>query len=162
MSDATADSIEDQKKPSKLPLLLGVVLALVGAGGGYFGVSMGLLTSPAETEAHDETMPTPSALPDIAFVEVDPIMISLTGSQNVKHLRFRTQLEVDAAYREDVEHVLPRVTDVLNGYLRALEITDLEDPMALIRIRSQMLRRVQLVVGQGRVRDLLIMEFVLN
>jgi len=32
----------------------------------------------------------------------------------------------------------------------------------LLRLRSQMLRRVQVVTGEGRVRDLLIMEFVLN
>jgi flagellar FliL protein len=31
-----------------------------------------------------------------------------------------------------------------------------------VRLRGQMLRRVQLVVGDGMVRDLLITEFVLN
>jgi flagellar FliL protein len=34
--------------------------------------------------------------------------------------------------------------------------------MALTRLRGQMLRRVQIVVGKDRVRDLLIMDFVLN
>ena len=32
----------------------------------------------------------------------------------------------------------------------------------LVRLRAQMLRRVQMVTGEGRVRDLLITEFVLN
>jgi flagellar FliL protein len=54
------------------------------------------------------------------------------------------------------------VIDVLNSYLRALEPGDLEDPSALTRIRSQMLRRVQVVAGLNKVNDLLIMEFVLN
>ena len=36
------------------------------------------------------------------------------------------------------------------------------DPVQAVRLRGQMLRRVQLVVGDGRVNDLLIMEFVLN
>lgn len=162
MSDATADPSVEPKKSTKLPLLLGVVLALVGAGGAFFAVSSGQFQSSEMQSAQGESVASPDALPEVAFVEVDPIMISLSSDQKVKHLRFRAQLEVDAAYHEDVEHVLPRVTDVLNGYLRALAIADLEDSLALIRIRSQMLRRVQLVVGSGRVRDLLIMEFVLN
>ncbi len=52
--------------------------------------------------------------------------------------------------------------DILNGYLRAVDVRDLEDPSALIRLRAQMLRRIQIVTGEGRVKDLLIMEFVLN
>jgi flagellar FliL protein len=31
-----------------------------------------------------------------------------------------------------------------------------------MRLRGQMLRRVQAVVGEGRVNDLLVMEFVLD
>jgi flagellar FliL protein len=57
---------------------------------------------------------------------------------------------------------MPRVIDVLNGYLRAVEPGDFDDPAILGRLRAQMLRRVQIVTGTERVRDLLIMEFVLN
>jgi flagellar FliL protein len=32
----------------------------------------------------------------------------------------------------------------------------------MARLRAQMLRRIQVVTGEGRVRDLLITEFVLN
>ena len=58
--------------------------------------------------------------------------------------------------------LLPRILDVLNGYLRAVETADLENPSALVKLRAQMLRRVQIVTGEGRVRDLLVTEFVLN
>ena len=58
--------------------------------------------------------------------------------------------------------LMPRILDVLNGYLRAVEVSQLDDPTALIRLRAQMLRRVQIVTGEGRVRDLLVTEFVLN
>jgi flagellar FliL protein len=61
-----------------------------------------------------------------------------------------------------VTHLLPRILDVLNGYLRAVELAELEDPDALVRLRAQMLRRIQIVTGQGMVRDLLVTEFVLN
>ena len=58
--------------------------------------------------------------------------------------------------------LLPRIVDVMNGYLRALDAAELENPAALVRLRAQMLRRIQIVTGEGRVRDLLITEFVLN
>ena len=37
-----------------------------------------------------------------------------------------------------------------------------QDPAALPRLRAQMLRRIQVVLGEGKVRDLLVTEFVLN
>ena len=162
MSDAVADAPAEPEKRGKMPLLIGLVLAILGAGGGFYAVSSGLLSGSDDHATDAELNATAEALPNVSFVEVDPIMISLIGNQNVKHLRFRAQLEVDAAYQQDVTHVMPRVVDVLNGYLRALDLADLQDPMALIRLRSQMLRRVQMVVGKERVKDLLIMEFVLN
>ena len=190
MPDAVADPEEEPAKSGKKPLILAVVLALVGAGGGFYAASSGLIPM-GKNESADDGMAgdsagghatssgesrresskdgetgihgnAPMALEDIAFVEVDPITISLNSSQAVRHLRFRAQLEVNADYRRDVMAILPRVTDVMNSYLRALELADLTGPSALARLRAQMLRRVQVVTGKGRVRDLLIMEFVLN
>jgi flagellar FliL protein len=58
--------------------------------------------------------------------------------------------------------LMPRILDVLNTYLRAVDVRDLEQPAAIARLRAQMLRRIQVVTGEGRVRDLLITEFILN
>ncbi|MGR3678953.1 MAG: flagellar basal body-associated FliL family protein, partial [Paracoccaceae bacterium] len=75
---------------------------------------------------------------------------------------FKAQVEVPVEAVSDVEKLKPRITDVLNSYLRAIEASNLDDALALTRLRSQMLRRINIVTGQGRVHDLLIMEFVLN
>ena len=101
-------------------------------------------------------------LPDVVFVPIEPIVVSLTNGGSSNYLRFRAQLEVPREYAKDVEHILPRIVDVLNGYLRALEPGDIEAPDALVRLRAQMLRRVQIVTGKTRIRDLLVMEYVLN
>ncbi|MBV7395427.1 flagellar basal body-associated FliL family protein [Mameliella sediminis] len=170
MSDATVD--EDgiaEKKPSKLPLIIGLVLALAGGGGGFFAVQSGLLglgnTQSEEAHAptdHAEPHVETKALPDVAFVEVPPVLISLGPNAQADHLRFRASLEVPAQYKSEVEKILPRIQDVLNSYLRALEAQDIEAQGALVRLRGQMLRRIKLVAGEGRVRDLLVLEFVLN
>lgn len=165
MADADMADEEPPKKKSKLPMLIGVALALVLGGGGFFAVYSGMIlgsgsenTEKAEEDPKEEVLP----LPEVAFIELDPLVINLGPAASNRYLRFRAQLEVNPEYQADVTDVLPRVLDVLNSYLRAVSIEDLEDPSALIRLRAQMLRRVKIVTGEGRVRDLLIMEFVLN
>lgn len=154
---------EAPKKKSKKGLIIGFVLALVLGGGGFFAVYSGLILAQApveEVEEEDEELVLD--LPAVAYVELDPLVISLGRSGNNKHLRFRASLEVEPTYVDDVTTLRPRVLDVLNSYLRAVEVSELEDPSALVSLRAQMLRRIQLVTGEGRVRDLLILEFVLN
>lgn len=163
MTEATAEADEPPKKKTKLMLLIGLVLMLMLGGGGFYAVYSGLVLAPPEA-THAAAAPeahTPEALPDIAFVALDPLAITLSGA-SARHLRFAAQLEVPTAYEHDVELLKPRVMDVLNGYLRAVDVSLLEDPSAMMRLRAQMLRRIQLVTGDGRVRDLLVIEFVLN
>jgi len=148
------------KKKSKLPLLIGLVLALVLGAGGFFATYTGLVFGPASDAPVAESEVV--ALPDIAFVPIPPVVISLGVAAQNSHLRMIAQLEVNKSHADEVTLLMPRIQDVLNGYLRAVEVAQLEDPAALVRLRAQMLRRLQIVTGEGRVRDLLITEFVLS
>ncbi|CUH79774.1 Flagellar FliL protein [Tritonibacter multivorans] len=174
MTDAVADVETDEPaKKSKMPLIIGVVLGLVGAGGGFFAVQSGLLpfgqSAAPEKEHVAKEAPegvdkgeSAEEIANLAYIEMEPIVITLRKASGISQLRFGAQLEVDLENQEEVEKLLPRVVDVLNSYLRALELEDLTDPMALPRLRAQMLRRINIATGQGRVRDLLIMNFVIN
>ncbi|WGW04341.1 flagellar basal body-associated FliL family protein [Tropicibacter oceani] len=172
MADTTVEEQEEEaRKPSKLPLIIGIVLALAGGGGGFFAVSSGMLgggggeKAAAESPSGEEGQAVPvdnAPLADIAFVEVPQLLISLGPTAQADHLRFRGSLEVPKQYAAEVEGLLPRVQDVMNSYLRALDPAMLEQPGALVKLRSQMLRRVSMVAGEGRIRDLLVLEFVLN
>ena len=163
MAEAQAGDEQAPKKKSKLPLLIGFVLMLGLGGGGFYAVYSGMILGDGHADDHAAEEPVKvEALPDIAFVPVDPMIVTLGGGGANRHLRFTAQLEVAKAYQQDVALLMPRILDVLNGYLRAVEAAELEDPNALTRLRAQMLRRVQIVSGEGRVRDLLVTEFVLN
>ncbi len=151
---------ERKSRASKLPLIIGLVLALIGAAGGFYVTWSGALFGNAGFFHEAEKIAAP--LPDIAFLPVDPVVISLGPGATARHLKFTAQLEVAKSYSEEVALLMPRILDVLNSYLRAVAITDLEDPSAMTRLRAQMLRRVQIVTGEGRVRDLLVTEFLLN
>lgn len=160
MTDNTADAPEAPKKGILMPLIIGLVLALAGGGGGYFAVQEGLIDLTGSAKSAPKTMQ--SSAGDFAFIAVDPLIISIGEAGANRHLRFKAQLEVEKAHEDDVAAIMPRIVDVLNGYLRAIRLADIEDNVALFRLRAQMLRRVQLVAGPGRVRDVLIQEFVLN
>lgn len=167
MADTDDSGGEAPKKSSKMPLIVGLVLALGGGGGGFFAVQSGMILG-GESQAGDmaKTADKDEAqivdMPDVAYVPVEPIVVSLGQGTAMTHLRFRAQLEVVPQHQGEVEKLMPRVVDVLNSYLRALEANDLADTASLVRLRAQMLRRVQIVTGGERVNDLLIMEFVLN
>lgn len=163
MTDATIQVGEEPAKRSKKPALVGLMLALILGAGGFYAVQSGMIFA---DQNHAETgaslIDDASPLPDVAFVPIRPLIINIGPSGANRYLRFQAQLEVKRSAEQDITALLPRIVDVLNGYLRAVEAKELEERTALIRMRAQMLRRVQVVTGEGRVRDLLIMEFVLN
>ncbi|OYW59373.1 MAG: flagellar basal body protein FliL [Rhodobacterales bacterium 32-66-7] len=159
---ATADASMEitPKRRSLRPLLLGLLLAFVLGGGGFYATWSGLILAPETRTGMDEGKP--ESLQGIAFVALEPMVISLDPASGSSHLRFSAQVEVVDSAAADVTLLAPRILDVLNSYLRAIDPAMIEDPQAMARLRAQMLRRIQLVTGEGRVRDLLITEFVLN
>lgn len=161
MADPEPPEPDAPKKRSRLPLLIGLAGALLAGGGGFYATWSGMMFA-TPTEKHATGEEGVPALPAIAFVPVDPMVISLGPAADSAHLSFTAHLEVTNERVGEVTMLMPRILDVLNGYLRAVEVAQLEDPAALVRIRAQMLRRIQIVTGEGRVRDLLITEFVLN
>lgn len=162
MAEAAAPAEEAPKKRSKLPLILGLVAALLLGGGGFYATFSGLILSSGEAHGAAEGEGEESPLPDIAFVALDPMVVSLGDEGSARYLKFSAQVEVAKTFEVEVTLLKPRLLDVLNEYLRAVEVAEIEDPTALVRLRAQILRRIQVVSGEGRVRDLLITEFVLN
>lgn len=173
MSDvATSEEDAEAPKKSKKGLLFGLIGAIVLGGGGFYATYSGLILGPSgESEmassdggggGHGAPEAAAYVDSDIAFVELEPLTISLGKFATSRHLRFQAHLEVDPSMADEIEHLSPRILDVLNTYLRAISESELEDPASMNRLRAQMLRRVQVVTGDGKVKDLLITEFVLN
>lgn len=163
MSEAVDATAPDSAVPAKSGLkglLFGFIAAAALGGGAFYTVYSGLLDSLLAPQPGAQAAAT--ILDEVAFVPMAPIMISLPPGASAKLLRFSGQLEVAPAKAAEVTVLMPRILDVLNTYLRAVDVRDIEDPASAMRLRAQMLRRVQLVTGEGRVRDLLVTEFVMN
>ena len=169
MSDT--DDIEDapakKKKGLLMPLILGLVLAGAGGAGSYLFMTGAFSGGGDEAHGEDhagdgEAAPDYDPLAPLSFVALDPLVINLPPGSDKDYLTFRATLEVRPEALGEVETLKPRIADVLNTYLRALDMAELEDPTILTRIRGQLLRRVELVTGADRVRDILVAEFILN
>jgi flagellar FliL protein len=172
LNDAGAEPI--RKGKSKL-LIIACVMALIAGGGGFYAVFSGLLqipfigdaggvggTASGHGGAGDEHAGMQSSFESGAYVPLDPLIISLGEQSRSKHVKITLTVEVGRGREAEVEAIKPRVIDILNGFLRAVDEREFELPRSMERLRAQMLRRVKLVTPEGAVRDLLIQEFVLN
>jgi flagellar FliL protein len=161
---AEAETSEAPKKKGKLmPLLIGLVAAILSGGAGFMLVSMDIIPTPekAPQEAHAPE-PEPIDLPHTAFVPLTPLIVTLGAGDTLRQLQLSAQLEVAPEAVDAVALLTPRVIDVLNTYLRAIDSDVVENPAHMLRMRAQMLRRIQVVTGQGMVRDILVSEFILR
>lgn len=159
MADITADIDTPPAKGSKLKLVVPLLMAILAAAGAYIAAGRLLAPTAAHVESPQQVTTEDASTFAVAFVPLDPMTVSLDGS---RMLRFSAQVEVAPGSEQDVAALMPRMIDVLQDYLRAVAPEDLSRSGMLNRLRSQMLRRLQIVAGPDRVRDLLIMEFVLN
>jgi flagellar FliL protein len=168
---------EEVPKKGKKGLIIGALAAVILGGAAFFVTYTGIFPSAGgdsevATDSHGVPVGNGHGAPvegehseaevGVTFVALDPLIMSLGKFASSRHLRFQAYLEVPPAAAEEVAHLSPRILDVLNTYLRAISESELEDPASMNRLRAQMLRRVQVVVGEENVRDLLITEFVLN
>lgn len=157
-----ADEEAAKPKKSSKVVLFAAILAIALGGGSFYAVHSGLVLGPQSADEKAEKKLKAKDLPPVAFIDVDPLLVNLGHMNPQQHLRFEASLEVEPEYSSDVQVLMPRIVDVLNSYLRAVETNDLTDPSALVRLRAQMLRRIQMVTGEGRVRDLLVSKFLVS
>lgn len=157
MAEAETVDGENPPKKGKGGLLIGLLLA-IAAGGGGFAFTSGMLSSGAPSGMESKEFVSDN----LSFVPVEPMTVAIGSPADRRYLRFRAELEINEDYESDIVSMMPRVVDVLNTYLQSLEMEDIENPSSLLTLRSQMRRRVDLVVGGNRVHDLLVMEFVVN
>ena len=160
-ADAPQDLDETGTSSNKW-VFLSLALALVGIGGGFFAVYSGVVPIGsmvgAKTDHHVAAIETPK----VAFVPIPPLIVTLPPEAEHSHLRFSGPIEVPKQFEEDVAFLMPRIQDLMNGYLRALRAADIEGAGAIFRIRLHLLRRIMMVVGEEKVKGLLITEFILR
>lgn len=168
MSDDAPEIAEEGKKPSKLPIFIGVFLAILAGIGGYaFTAGLGPFgandpNSSAESHHANDAHGAASSAANSSMIVLDPVVVSLPPTSGHRHLRVAIQLEVEDTGRAQIEAQIPHFIDMMNGYLRAIEVAELEDPAILHRIKAHLLARMNVLTNSENIKSVLIIEFVLT
>jgi flagellar protein FliL len=86
-----------------------------------------------------------------------------SGGKQTNYLRIRIALELESAEATaKVEAVLPRVIDYFQVYLRELRIEDLNGSAGMVRLKEELLTRVNAAVQGAKVNDVLFKEMLVQ
>ena len=99
-----------------------------------------------------------------AFFDVPDIIVNIqTADSTPAYLKLAVSLELDSAEaRAAIEPVMPRVVDQFQTYLRELRVDDVRGSMGVMRLKEELLRRVNLAAAPTPVRDVLLKEMIVQ
>jgi flagellar protein FliL len=155
----------------KLPLMMKLMVGggtlaglLVIGGAAYF-----LMDSAPEEgeEAAAENVQTETAhLPaeHAVFFDIPDIIVNIQSADTMPaFLKLAVSLELEGEEaKAAIEPVLPRVVDQFQSYLRELRVDDVRGSAGVMRLKEELLRRVNLAVAPTPVHDVLLKEMIVQ
>lgn len=143
----------------KMALILAAVLLLVGGGLGAAWF-MGYFSPAPPPEEHAEAAPDPNAPP--VYYQMDNMLVNLsTTGRRPMYAKVRVQLVLEKEDdRPKVTENMPRIVDSFQTYLRELTPEELQGSAGLLRLREELLLRVNAAVAPVVVKDLLFQELM--
>ena len=139
----------------------GLLLVL---GGGGAGLYVFVLAKPkADKVAANET-PIPVTPPQVAFYDVPDILVNIQGADAAPaYLKLSVSLELDSPEEvAGMKALMPRIVDQFQGYLRELRVDDLKGSAGVVRLKEELLRRINASAAPYRVRDVLLKEMIVQ
>jgi flagellar FliL protein len=99
-----------------------------------------------------------------AFFDVPDIIVNIqTPDSTPAYLKLSVALELEKVEsKAAIEPVLPRVIDQFQTYLRELRVEDVRGSTGVMRLKEELLRRVNLAVAPTPVRDVLLKEMIVQ
>lgn len=165
---APADGAEPKKKllSGKLLIIIGaaVVLLLGGGAGAYFFLFSG--PKPEHQEADKPHVePEPTGPQKIVYYNLPDLLVNLNAGAGRRTSFLKLTLSVELRSMDDAgvfEANLPRIVDNFQIYLRELRPEDLRGSSGFLKLREELLTRVQLSAAPARVNDLLFKEMLVQ
>ena len=175
---AEADEPKDGEAPAEAPkqgllkkllgnkLILfggiGAIVLLLGGGGAYWFFFSGS-DKPTQLAA-GAPEPLPATPPNITYYDVPDIIVNIQGADSAPaYLKLSVSLELDSAEEKaGIQALMPRVVDQFQGYLRELRIDDLKGSAGVIRLKEELLRRINAAAAPYRVRDVLLKQMIVQ
>jgi len=161
ISEDTESTEEGAAKPKRkfgikqiVLFVVAPLVVLLGAGAGvYFS---GLLGGGHEEEEQ-------VAVAEPVFYELPEFVANLNSTAPMRFLKMKVALEItdkEATKRLDAE--MPRVLDTFQGFLRELRPEDVDGSQGMLRVKEELLRRIDLAIRPTIVSDVLVKEIIVQ
>ena len=141
----------------------GLLALLLGTGAGlYFFVFSG---SGESENANVAAAPQfPATPPQIAYHDVPDLIVNIQNSDgSPAYLKLSVALELYSAdEKAGLQALMPRIVDQFQGYLRELRVDDIKGSAGIMRLKEEMLRRINAAAAPYRVRDVLLKEMIVQ
>lgn len=151
---AAAETAAPKSKLKLIAMAMAVLVLAGGAGTWFFFFR------------HHDEVHTEAAAPKLpSFVEVPDILVNMSGQpgERVQYLKVKIVLEVKEEKQiEQIKPTMPRITDILQTYLRELRPNDLNGSVGMFRLKEELTRRVNAVISPGLVSAVLFKEIFIQ
>ncbi|MDF3607261.1 flagellar basal body-associated FliL family protein [Paracoccus sp. DMF-8] len=150
---------EPDKKPAGMTpraKILAAALILMVGGAGFASTYLGVIDPDEIFKPTADDVASEG--PDFVFVDVPQVVLALPGARP-RTLVLSAKIEADADQVQDIEYLLPRVSDSFNLFLSDIDPAAFERRGILDIIRSELATRLSYILGPDLFRDLLITEF---
>lgn len=140
-----------------------LVLVLGGGAGAYLFLSGGKDDAARHDKiAHAE--PAPIVPPKVAFYDMPDVVVNIQSQDgSPAYLKLSVALELQSADEvPGLKALMPRVVDQFQGYLRELRVDDLRGSQSVMRLKEELLRRVNAAAAPYRVHDVLLKEMIVQ
>jgi flagellar FliL protein len=167
-SEAAGDGAEleaPKKRFSKKFLLIAggaalmVVLAL-GAGAWFFFFR----SAQSDVSKNAEAQAIPLVPPQVAYYDMPDLVVNIqSGDGSPAYLKLSVSLElISMTEKSGIQVLMPRIVDQFQGYLRELRVDDLRGSAGIIRLKEELLRRINVAAAPYPVRDVLLKEMIVQ
>ena len=100
----------------------------------------------------------------MAYFDVPDLIVNIQTSDGTPaYLKLSVSLELDTAdEKAGLQALTPRIVDQFQGYLRELRMDDIKGSAGILRLKEELLRRINVAAAPYRVRDVLLKEMIIQ
>lgn len=160
------DSSHIPPPPSSRFLLSSVLSAFIGAlvcAGGVGAYMMWF--APPTQKAPEEEKKTGPLVPPAYFFEIPDIIVNLQATEKGKRNFLKLKLVLEVGEPTDLlmlDKIKPRLMDQMQTYLRELKITDLDGTQGAMKLKENVLLRIQTVSDPVVIKNILFKDFLVQ
>ena len=145
-------------------LMIGVPVIVLLLGGGGAGAYFFLFAGHEEGEHAEKKEEEPLTPPEVAFTDMQDILVNIQSSDGAPaYLKLAVSLELE---NEEEKAAFPplrsRVPRQFHAYPRRLRVDVLSCSAGVLRLKEELLRRVNVAAAPYHVRDVLLKEMIVQ